>query len=484
MSTPYRRRRIFRYCSRLVYVAVGVGLLWLTAARWNGMPADPTGAGTGRAQPPSRIPIDPAEDRTREVLAALQALPPEPNWTLPPAPEGMCWAGTPSGPIDPYEIVDGPWTPETRPHMQAVIQYLETPAVRDALGLFAAIPPGGCRISDVHTSNIRRAAKLLGASARYHHAGRDDIDAAIDNLLALLRFSEVCFDSGKTLLMLTAEACEQLAFDELRLLAFERHLSADQAERIRSSFATLFPDRKTIWQRYIDSEVDQLTRFLNAGYTVEGSGGGWLVLGRLQSAWAPTRSPEPRCGAWNLLSCLFNGRRTVAAKIRQIRRDLEAVHDLPFKEAHARLTALKARNPLNILDGPLYGISPTPLASYQHRLIVSLIAWRRAAITAVALAVYRHDYGVHPDSLTDLLDRYLDAIPLDPFDDQPIRYIPLPEEDDFLLYCVGPNGVDDGGRRRERKPLGQPRREDIDMVFTHERRTTLYEEIELEKIQP
>ena len=176
------------------YVVPAISVTWLALTRWNATPADASGVGV--RQEPSGIPIDPKDDRTAELLAAFNALPPEPMWTLPPAPKGMRWTGTPRGPIEPSDITYGDWTPDTRPHMQAVIRHLESPAVRKAVAQFAAIETGGCRISSLYARDLRRAAKLLLARVRYDHAGLDNVDAAIDDLLTIYRFAATCCNSG------------------------------------------------------------------------------------------------------------------------------------------------------------------------------------------------------------------------------------------------------------------------------------------------
>jgi hypothetical protein len=65
----------------------------------------------------------------------------------------------------------------------------------------------------------------------------------------------------------------------------------------------------------------------------------------------------------------------------------------------------------------------------------------------LALRMYRHDNGRWPDSLDELLPAYLPAVPLDSYDsysEQPLRY--RREGDEFVLYSVGQDGVDNGGR--------------------------------------
>ena len=64
-----------------------------------------------------------------------------------------------------------------------------------------------------------------------------------------------------------------------------------------------------------------------------------------------------------------------------------------------------------------------------------------------ALAAYRADHGSYPAKLTDLAPRYLGKIPLDIFIAAPLHY--KRHGVGYLLYSVGPNGKDDGGKGRD-----------------------------------
>jgi len=74
------------------------------------------------------------------------------------------------------------------------------------------------------------------------------------------------------------------------------------------------------------------------------------------------------------------------------------------------------------------------------------LASRHLAGTALAIRLYQVDHGHRPSTLVELVPEYLPEVPLDPFagDGSAIRY--LPRVRPALLYSVGPNGVDDGGK--------------------------------------
>lgn len=64
----------------------------------------------------------------------------------------------------------------------------------------------------------------------------------------------------------------------------------------------------------------------------------------------------------------------------------------------------------------------------------------------IAITRYRHTAGALPTTLQALTPKYLDAVPVDPFDGQLLRY--ARRGGDYVLYSVGPNGKDEGGAQR------------------------------------
>jgi len=69
---------------------------------------------------------------------------------------------------------------------------------------------------------------------------------------------------------------------------------------------------------------------------------------------------------------------------------------------------------------------------------------REIEILAVALACFHHDNDRWPDELAELCPKYVEAIPPDRFTGKPLIY--RPRADGYLLYSVGRNMNDDGGR--------------------------------------
>ncbi|SPE52507.1 putative Type II secretion system protein G (GspG) [Verrucomicrobia bacterium] len=77
----------------------------------------------------------------------------------------------------------------------------------------------------------------------------------------------------------------------------------------------------------------------------------------------------------------------------------------------------------------------------DHQIIV---AHERLIATELALRCFRSDRGHAPGRLEELVAAYLPQIPQDPFSGQTLIYRPTGAN--WLLYSVGPDGVDHGGK--------------------------------------
>ena len=65
---------------------------------------------------------------------------------------------------------------------------------------------------------------------------------------------------------------------------------------------------------------------------------------------------------------------------------------------------------------------------------------------AFALAGYRADHDGYPESLAELAPKYIAEVPVDLFTGNSYRY--KLEDEGFLIYSLGPNMQDNGGRNR------------------------------------
>jgi hypothetical protein len=104
------------------------------------------------------------------------------------------------------------------------------------------------------------------------------------------------------------------------------------------------------------------------------------------------------------------------------------------------------------------------LVERQARDMASMELW----LTALAIERYRLANQDHlPAKLTDLVPTFLPSVPQDPFDGQPLRFKPL--EKGYVIYSVGPDRTDDGGREWQRRPKGATNDLPYDITFIVER---------------
>jgi hypothetical protein len=122
------------------------------------------------------------------------------------------------------------------------------------------------------------------------------------------------------------------------------------------------------------------------------------------------------------------------------------ITELPPGEQKPRLKALAATAPQSPagtmpLLAPLFILDLSEACHKGQALL-------RCAEAAMAAERYRlANKGRWPDKLADLVPKYLSAVPFDPFDGRPLRY--ARHNDVVVMYSVGPDGKDDGGKPDE-----------------------------------
>lgn len=83
-------------------------------------------------------------------------------------------------------------------------------------------------------------------------------------------------------------------------------------------------------------------------------------------------------------------------------------------------------------------------------------------LITLGAAAYRAEYGVYPQSL-DAVRPYLPDVPVDLYSEKPFGY--RLENDGFVLYSVGPNGIDEAGRNQD--DPGSPEDSKADDIALH-----------------
>ncbi|RIK62311.1 MAG: hypothetical protein DCC65_17695 [Planctomycetota bacterium] len=104
-----------------------------------------------------------------------------------------------------------------------------------------------------------------------------------------------------------------------------------------------------------------------------------------------------------------------------------------------------------------YGISGTLVPSMTRAVELWLrgIGSNRALHAALACERFRLAHGRWPAHLGELVPEYLDVVPLDPFDEKPIRYVVIPEG--ARTWSIGEDGEDNGGEVYRLEDRGKKR---------------------------
>ncbi len=91
------------------------------------------------------------------------------------------------------------------------------------------------------------------------------------------------------------------------------------------------------------------------------------------------------------------------------------------------------------------------------------IARMDCAITALEVERYRLAEGRLPETLEALVPKFIEGVPIDPFDEQPLRYNRL--DKGYTIYSIGEDGEDNGGVPKAKVEKGAK----YDLPFTVER---------------
>ncbi|MCD6052166.1 MAG: Bacterial type secretion system protein [Verrucomicrobia bacterium] len=135
--------------------------------------------------------------------------------------------------------------------------------------------------------------------------------------------------------------------------------------------------------------------------------------------------------------------------------------------ATAFTTGKELENRLYTLGIPSFDMIKTSARAHSLVLVfpkqAGMLATLRTAQTALAVERFRLENNRLPQSLGELIPRYLTKAPMDPFNEQPLLY--RSTQTGFRIYSAGENGKDDGGQTRAEKSYP----ENDDMVFAVER---------------
>ncbi|MHC4643128.1 MAG: hypothetical protein ACYS32_15910 [Planctomycetota bacterium] len=298
-----------------------------------------------------------------------------------------------------------------------------------------------------HLSNVRTGAKMLILEAALH-AENDKPDMAIGSVRSIFGLGRSLSKEPSVVSQLVRNACLALAVSSIE----------------RAINMTEFTDVQLVSLSRILANSEDLSAMTRA-FVGEQCGG----LGIFK---APCNEIVP----WVL------GRDASSLAVLPIAlykftglADMDAIIYLDLLQDYIESTQLplhERQNEVDAIEAKIVTISKMhillhifmPEFSRVTTIDIRTIAQLRTTQAGLAIERYRLATGKLPDTLADLMPTYLDAVPKDPFDgkDKDLRYKKL--ETGFVVYSIGEDENDDGGKEKPRKRTRPPAPEDVTFI--------------------
>lgn len=192
-------------------------------------------------------------------------------------------------------------------------------------------------------------------------------------------------------------------------------------------------------------------------YTDDGHGDGRLVnIDAMRLLELINRTSDSNFTPITRYLPLING--PIASQVTATRAEMQRAYDdllasaaqiakLPLPQQQAAWTkAVQRYDDSALNDRHLPGSIVMPALGRASLSFTQATTQRDAAVAGIALERFRLAHGTYPATLAELVPAYLTAIPLDPWDGKPIKYLPPDANRPTpILYSVGENQMDNHG---------------------------------------
>jgi hypothetical protein len=298
-----------------------------------------------------------------------------------------------------------------------------------------------------HLNNIRNGAKLLKLEAILH-AENGKPEEAVDSIISIFGLARSLSKEPILISQLVRVACQALAVSTLEHTINRTGFTDEQLINLSQSFVNV-EDTSAMIRAFVGE------RCL------------FVSILKMPAAQIPpvldmaSNRPHP-LGALAISLYRFTGLADMDSIIYlDLMNDYMKAIQLPPKERQEAAFAVDARFEETSRIHMLVYIM-MPALSRCTTIDLRTAAQLRTARTGLAVQRYRLATGKLPDSLAELVPTYLDAVPKDPFDGKELRYKKL--ETGFVVYSIGEDGSDDGGKEKPRKRGRPPASWDVTFI--------------------
>lgn len=331
-----------------------------------------------------------------------------------------------------------------------------------------------------HLGEMRKFSRFLSADAVIA-ADKNDRARFLANITAMFDMADQCLDGQFLIQSMVGFAIFNFAEQTAREYITRDGFLLDADLALLAHRVTAFTDKRLVLD--LRNERKHYEDIIQRLYSDDGKGGGHLVKSsQLQKLYQDFGVRPPMTDS--LYTALGPVQSVLLPSRSQLHKDLD--------DFAARALADNAlppwRHDERTADQLYHKIGPAALNqalpfldsmksdsdSHLARIFAArdLTATRRdVLLTIIGLEVFRRGHGRYPESLTELVPRYLPALPLDPFDGKPLRYrarlaagtnvastdVPTSTNTDTpaldasrsasgpILYSIGVDGMDNSG---------------------------------------
>jgi len=335
------------------------------------------------------------------------------------------------------------------------------------------IPEDGCAIGALlpAVNQYRKAVRGLSARAMFH-VNQGKMDEAWEDLLACHRLARLVGQGPTLVEVLVAIAGDGVACAGDQGLLQHARLTPAQIARMRADLDKLPPlpkmvDKINVAERFM--YLDCVGMVARDGIrSISGLSGGMAGSNKPEGMFDSLMDAVARVGVdWDHVLRMGNPwyDRMVEAFNKRTRAERQAAFHKINGDIGKLATEAKdwKSQGLLMLSGPRYATSERMGQIFVALLLPAVStasnAEDRATMQfdltrlAFALAAYHADRGTYPAKLADLVPKYVAEVPKDMFNAAELHY--RLEVGGYLLYSVGVNGKDDGGKGVDDRKEGE-----------------------------
>ena len=313
----------------------------------------------------------------------------------------------------------------------------------------------------VDTMEVLPSYKSLTRAMRWqilYKAYNGDIDTALSDSVALMRFGGHLQGHGLLIEQLVGIAMEALAQNAIFMLLEHVDVPADVLKRAQEELDKQFGKQELGFS--MEAEKVLWYDAIQRTFTDDGQGSGRMLARGLPYV----ATDDWKENLWRLVSFSYPDKQGMVANIdRYFGRFAEIIAETPWDLRDEAIDEQEGKEDVQIT--PIMLKINTP--AYRR---VSQQAWRnktgrQALLTVLAIIRYEKEKDQYPASLDGLVEAgYLKELPMDSYSDGPLIY--QKTEGEFLLYSLGTNLTDEGGKLGLSRG-GKPRMwaDDGDWVF-------------------